>query len=103
MFHVCKVTVVKRSCDLELVNSYVKNPDGISACDLLADNQEFLISNPYEKPDGLCSYAWADIRSQILAIATGGSFDFLKDDNTAIATCTDLFRPVIFKIERVVD
>jgi len=25
----------------------------------------------------------------------------MKDENTILASCTDLFRPVIFKIERV--
>jgi uncharacterized repeat protein (TIGR04076 family) len=101
MFHKCKVTVVKRDCNLDLVQSYVANPENFTACKRVEDNQEFIISNPYEMPDGLCSYAWADIRPQILAIASGGIFDFMKEKNTALATCTDLFRPVIFKIERI--
>jgi len=101
MFHKCKVTVIKRACNMELVNLYVKIPENISACNKVKDNQEFIISNPYEMPEGICSYAWADIRPQILAIASGGTFEFLKEKNIAIATCTDLFRPVIFKIEKV--
>lgn len=101
MFHKCKVTVVKRACNMELVHSYMKSPDNFKVCDRVKDNQEFIISNPYEMPEGICAYAWADIRPQILAIASGGTFEFLKEKNTAVATCTDLFRPVIFKIEKI--
>ena len=101
MFHQCKITVIKRSYDKELVDSYVKNPENVAKCNVLKDNQEFIISNPYEMPEGICPYAWADIRPQILTIASGGTNDFLNIENYSLATCTDLFRPVIFKIERV--
>lgn len=101
MFHKCKVTVIKRTSNMELVHSYMKSPDNFKVCDRVKDNQEFIITNPYEMPEGICAYAWADIRPQILAIASGGTFEFLKEKNTAVATCTDLFRPVIFKIEKI--
>lgn len=101
MFHKCKVTVIKRTSNMELVHSYMKSPDNFKVCDWVKDNQEFIITNPYEMPEGICAYAWADIRPQILAIASGGTFKFLKEKNTAVATCTDLFRPVIFKIEKI--
>lgn len=101
MFHKCKVTVISRACNMELVDSYVKNPENFSACNRVKDNQEFIIFNPYEMPEGICTYAWADIRPHILTIASGGTFEFLKEKNTALATCTDLFRPVTFKIEKV--
>lgn len=89
--------------DRELVNSHVRNPKAVKVCELMQDNQEFVVSNPYLMPEGICAHAWADIRSQVLAIATGGSFKFLKDENSAIAACTDLFRPVVFRIERLSD
>ncbi len=86
---------------MDLVNSYVQRPENFAACDRVKDNQEFIIPNPYEMPEGICPYAWADIRPQILAIASGGTFSLLKEKNTAVATCTDLFRPVLFKIEKI--
>ncbi len=101
MFRKCKVTVVKRGCNMDLVHTFVKDPDKFSVCNQVEDNQEFIILNPYQMPKGLCAYAWADIRHQVLTMATGGTFSFLKDENTAIATCTDPFRPVIFKIEKM--
>lgn len=101
MFHKCKVTVVQRGLNKEIINSYVKNPENLSICNMVEDNQEFMVSNPYEMPDGICPGAWADIRPSIIAIASGSTFDFLTQKNTALATCTDLFRPVIFKIEKI--
>lgn len=101
MFHKCKIKVVKRECNVDLIRSYVRNPQHVKTCKTVRDNQEFIVSNPYEMPDGMCAYAWADIRPQILAVAAGSTFEFLKDENSAMATCTDLFRPVIFKIERM--
>lgn len=101
MFHKCKVTVIKRECKMELVSSYVKSPENFTACNIIKDNQEFIISNPYEMPEGICPHAWADIRPKILAIASGGTFSFLKETNMAVAACTDLFRPVIFEIKKI--
>lgn len=92
---------MQKGCNMELVNSYVKNPENFSVCTRVAEKQEFYISNPYEMPEGICAYAWADIRPQILAIASGGTFELLKESTSTVATCSDLFRPVLFKIERV--
>jgi uncharacterized repeat protein (TIGR04076 family) len=101
MFSKCKVTVVKRAYDKELVDNYLSNPDNFSVCEIVKDNQEFIISSPFEMPENMCAYAWADIRPFILAIASGGTFGFMKDRNSALATCTDPLRPVIFKITRM--
>lgn len=103
MFHKCRITVIKKGCDMDLVRSFVRNPEKFSLCDQVKDNQEFIINTPYEMPTGICAFAWADIRPQILAIASGGTFSFSRDKNTAIATCSDPFRPVIFKIERLLE
>lgn len=100
MYHPCKVTVIKRLFNSDIVNSYIEKPENFSICNAVQDNQEFIISNPWEMPEGICASAWADIRPFILAIASGGKFEFMKDENSTLATCTDLFRPVIFKIER---
>ncbi len=101
MFHKCKITVIKKEFNKELVSSHLKNPDNFLVCDIVKDNQEFIISNPFEMPEGICAWAWADIRPFILSIASGSTFDFMKDKNATLATCTDLFRPVTFKIERI--
>ena len=101
MFSKCKITVVKRSYDKELVEYHLTNAENFSVCDLVKDNQEFIVSSPFEMPEGLCAWAWADIRPFILTIAAGGTFKFMKDKNSALAMCTDPLRPVIFKITRI--
>ena len=103
MFHKCKISVVERRVNKGVAGSYLKNPDNVAVCNKVADNQEFTISNPFEMPEGICPWAWADIRPFILTIASGGEFEMMKDKNSALAVCSDLFRPVIFKIERIDD
>jgi uncharacterized repeat protein (TIGR04076 family) len=101
MFSKCKVTVVKRSFDRELVEDHLNNPENFTICEIVKDNQEFIISSPFEMPENMCAYAWADIRPFILSIASGGTFGFMKDKNSALAMCTDPLRPVVFKITRI--
>ncbi len=100
MFHTCKITVVQKGINKTIINTYLNNPERVSLCDRVDEKQEFIVTNPYEMPDTMCASAWADIRPYILTIASGGSFEMMKEKHTALATCTDLFRPVIFKIER---
>jgi uncharacterized repeat protein (TIGR04076 family) len=101
MFQKCKVTVVKREFNSDLVDMFIKQPEKFSICNRVKDGQEFIISNGFEMPEGICPYAWADIRSMILAISTGGTFEMMKNKNSTLACCSDLFRPVTFKIERI--
>lgn len=100
-FYPCKITVIQKEFYPELVNAFVKNPDYMKKCDWIQENQEFIVTNPYIMPEKMCASAWADIRTYIIAIASGGSFDFMIQPNTAIALCSDPFRPVSFKIERI--
>ena len=101
MFNKCKVSVVKRMIEKKLIDEYLAKPEKMGICNKMDDGQEFMIDNPYEMPQGICASAWADIRPYIISIASGGTFKFMKDENTILASCTDLFRPVIFKIERI--
>ena len=101
MFHKCKITVVKRMVNEDLVNEFATEPKTFPICDRVKDGQEFFVTNPYEMPEGICPWAWADIRSFILTIASGGTYSEMKNTASTVATCTDPFRPVIFKIEKV--
>jgi len=100
-FHPCKVTVVKKTFDTELTSMFLKEPEKMKACNLVEDKQTFLITNPYLMPEKMCASAWADIRSYIITIASGGEFDFMNEPKSALAICSDPFRPVVFKIERI--
>lgn len=101
MFLKCKITVVKRSVNTDLVNEYVTDPGIFPICDKVKDKQEFHVHSPFDMPEGMCASAWADIRPFIIAIASGGSFSMMKNPHSTLATCNDPFRPVIFNIERV--
>ncbi len=58
-------------------------------------------------PEGFCAWAWADISKMVVSLMAGASFDrglfekWMKDGSSAVACCTDGFRPVIFKLERI--
>jgi uncharacterized repeat protein (TIGR04076 family) len=103
MFSKCKITVAKRMAHNDLADEYLNLPYEVTVCDKAGEGEIFITDDPYELPDGMCASAWADIRPYIIAIASGGKFEFMKDENTILASCSDLFRPVWFKIERCDD
>ncbi len=89
---VCKVAVLKRSVQQEFADRY---RDGqVQQCSLFKDGQEFTVTQPWSAPDGFCQWAWADLRTYIMANLHGGEFPM-------VACCTDGFRPVFFRIERI--
>ncbi len=100
---VVKITVLKRALNADLAKAH--SASEIKPCDVLADGQEFIAGS--NMPEGFCGWAWTDISRMVLALQTGGSFDrgifkgWMKQDNAAVACCTDGFRPVTFKLERV--
>ena len=100
-FYPCKIIVVKKEFHKDLVDKYLKNPEIIKTCNLVNYNQEFLVTNPYNMPEKMCASAWADIRPYIITMATGGEFDFMINPKSTLAICSDPFRPIVFKIERI--
>jgi uncharacterized repeat protein (TIGR04076 family) len=99
-----KITVLKRSLYPDLAKAY--SGSDIRPCELVKEGQEFIA--PFgNMPDGFCGWAWTDISRMVLALRSGGSFDrgafkdWMTRDNTAVACCTDGFRPVTFKLERL--
>jgi uncharacterized repeat protein (TIGR04076 family) len=98
----CKITVLKRTIDKELIDEYLENPhEHPGPCEYLNEGQEFIVEQVWVAPQGFCAWAWADIRRDILTVAGGGGFPGMKKDGVVITGCSDWFRPVIFKVERV--
>jgi uncharacterized repeat protein (TIGR04076 family) len=96
----CKITVLKRNFDEELVKEYgAKN---IGKCPLLQDGQIFY--GDWAKPEGFCDEAWKAIYQYVFALAHGSEIfyyaDWIEKPGVAICSCNDGLRPVIFKIER---
>lgn len=100
MFQKCKIKI-KRMVNTDLVNEYGIDPKIFPMCSKVIDKQEFIVSNPFEMPNGICAWAWADIRPFIIAIASGGSFSMMKNPNSTLAICSDPFRPIVFYIEKI--
>ena len=98
-----KITVLKRTEHRDLIKAYgppdLRESDESHICPVFSDNQEFIIESPHRPPEDFCPWAWADIRKEVLTVMSGGSF--FVEDGPAITCCTDGFRPVIFKVERL--
>ncbi len=103
----CKITVLRRMVIPDLAKGYIRGTVG--PCPLLHDGQEFVVSPALEKPQGFCDWAWNDILKFVVALSRGGNFscdifgEWMKDDDSMIACCTDGVRPVVFEIKRLVD
>jgi uncharacterized repeat protein (TIGR04076 family) len=94
-----KITVLKRLV-LSDLDKYKNEPS--VACTRFDDGQEFLSEN-IQMPQGFCSWAWADIQRDVAILALNGNFIWVKDEGIGISCCTDGFRPVVFKLERIED
>lgn len=99
----CKITVVKRTLNKDLIDEYIDDQlTDLKACDVFKDGQEIIIDpNTAKTPDGFCHWAWCDIRKDIMTIAYGGNVRGMKENGTIITGCSDWFRNVIFKVERM--
>lgn len=91
-----KITVMKRLLLQDMVDENASGPWQI--CSKLEEGQEF-ISDTYI-PEGFCSWAWVDIQKYVITLARGGNFLGSKLGRTVVC-CSDGYRPVIFKLERM--
>ena len=86
-----KISVLKRGFENEIVEKLKSGAKG--PCTRFSDGQEFTVTSQWSMPEKFCEWAYADIRTYIPMVLGQG---------TPIAVCcTDGFRPVFFKIERI--
>jgi uncharacterized repeat protein (TIGR04076 family) len=98
----CRITVLKRTINEDLVKVYFERPeDHPGPCEYLTEGQEFIVDQVWSQPQGLCAWAWADLRKDILMVLGNGKLPGMKDSGVAISGCSDWFRPVIFKVEKI--
>ena len=97
-----KIEVIKTLVLDDLIEKY--GCEGVGVCHKHKVGEVFYCDT--RKPDGLCNDAWHSIRQYAFALTHGGG-DFFqpqqpwcKDKYTAISSCNDGLRPVIFKITR---
>lgn len=92
-----RITVLKRTYNEEFLDQYAESRWEL--CERLSDGQEF-VSQGANMPAGFCSWAWADIQKYVMVLARGGNFLGVKP-GVFVTCCTDGFRPVFFKVERI--
>ena len=92
-----KITVLKKSHNAEFLSDWADYD--WQPCSRLQEGQEF-VSEGVNMPQGFCSWAWADIQKYVMTLARGGNFLSVKE-GVYITCCTDGFRPVFFKVERL--
>lgn len=96
-----KITVVKVTFNSDLADKYAVA--GYPPCLIHTVGQVFY-SNGWQKPSGLCDYAWNSMRDMVLCVAQKGGYilgegNWLKHSDMAIVSCSDGIKPVIFKVE----
>ena len=100
----CKITVLKRTIHRDLIDEYLDDEyRGIDLCECFREGQEIEVEDYSVVPEGFCASAWADIRKDMLTVVMGGDMPGIRQSGTIICGCTDWFRPVIFKVERIGD
>jgi len=74
--------------------------DNVGECTDFKIGDEFIVEG-LAIPDGFCPWAWADIQRDIVHLALGGDFPWMKEKGTVVSCCTDGLRPVVFEIKRI--
>lgn len=98
-----KLTVVKRFVNKDLIREFATNGEQSESqkpCSEFVEGQEFIAKGGC-KPEGFCSWAWADIQREVAWVGLGGVQPNYKHPGTAITCCTDGLKPVVFRVERI--
>lgn len=97
-----KITVVKR---LNFDEIHAGADLGCSAnmspvCDQFTEGQEF-VTDMTRVPDGFCPGAFVDIFRFISGLRSGANYPWMDQEGKVLVCCTDGFRPVVFRLERI--
>lgn len=91
----CRVTVLRKECYMDIQSLYLDDPEA-GACDAMECGATF-VSRDGSCPAGFCPKAWESIRATLADPEACHRCNSAAA--TAIASCPDGTRPVIFKIE----
>lgn len=92
-----KITVLRRTLNEDFLSDYAESI--WEPCERLEEGQEFICEG-INMPAGFCSWAWTDIAPYVMTLARGGNFRGTRE-GVFVSCCTDGYRPVFFKIERI--
>jgi uncharacterized repeat protein (TIGR04076 family) len=71
-----KITVLRNQRLPDLVKEYGTG-DVTEVCPAMQEGQEY-ISKGMNMPEGFCSWAWADIQRDVVHLALGGNYPWMK-------------------------
>ena len=103
-----KITVVKKTFHSDLVNELTIDPDqwendsigeNANCCHAFNIGHEF-ISDGTHMPEGFPDPPWVDIQKYVFILGRGGNMLGVRK-GTFVTNCSDGFRPVTFKLERI--
>lgn len=102
-----KITVVKTIAPEDVFRGEI--PDHLpeesrSACSKHTVGDTFT-SRTHECPEGFCNWAYADIQKDIADLELDSPYydTWMKGERVQYVSCTDGMRPVVFRLERIVD
>lgn len=93
-----RITVMKVARYDDLIEKY-ENPIE-HACNMKLG--QVFIANGWEKPNGFCDSAWETVSPFVMALSHGAKnlYDgWMKNERSAMISCSDGFRPVSFLLE----
>ena len=97
-----RITVLKKEFYPELAQQYLNEGEEAGACPLHAVGDCYIYEGGAEKPDGLCPWAWISLYNAVCTLAAGGDRNtWYRDGGTRIRCCTDVVRPVVFRLEMI--
>lgn len=96
MNYAVKITVLKKLFHEDVIKEYANTPEKWTPCNKFEVGDVYIVDSqsPWEKPEGFCGWAWADMQKMIWGMARGGPARF-------VSCCTDGYRPVVFLLERI--
>ncbi|MBW1783798.1 MAG: TIGR04076 family protein [Deltaproteobacteria bacterium] len=97
-----KITVVKRLNTDEILKDVDPGCSGEMdpVCPIFVEGQEF-VTDMTTMPDGFCPGAFVDIFRFISGLRSGANYHWINEKGRILVCCTDGFRPVIFRLERI--
>jgi len=71
-----------------------------SVCNQFKEGQEF-VTDIAKVPEGFCPSAFVDIFRFISGLQSGADYPWMNEQGKVLVCCTDGFRPVVFRLERI--
>ena len=97
-----KITILKKlNPDIIFGKNLPAKTNIMGECTTFKIGQTFLVDEEGRFPVGFCPWAWKDIFTVMTHLRFGSDFPWMLEKGVVITCCSDGFRPVIFKIERL--